>query len=438
VKPSISESVTADRESVEGPMEQGSLFAMAVSAMNEAADVIGLEDHVRSILAQPKNSIIVNFPVQMDNGEYQLFRAFRIQHNNALGPFKGGIRFHEDVALDDVRGLALWMTLKCSLAGLPFGGAKGGLKVNPHEVSHGELCRITRRMVFALAGNIGPNYDIPAPDVGTNGQVMAWMMDTYMNTSATLTHQAQLNVVTGKPIECGGSHGREKATGQGVVYVLDSLLPEVGLCADSCTFTLVGFGNVGSNTGKILCDKGATMLGVMDHAGCIADENGIDAHKLADYVRNNGSILGYPLAAEVSHDEFHRIRTDLFIPAALERMITPDIARILNAKVVVEAANGPTQPEAEPVLIDRGIHILPAILCNAGGVIVSYFEWVQNKNNETWTLAEVDRRLRLQYDDMCKRVRDAREQYNCSLRVAAYAVALERVGKVYTQRGIFP
>ncbi len=438
MKQSISEVVTADRDSVESAMEAGSLFAMAVNSVNETADVIGLEDYVRSILAQPKNSIIVNFPVRMDDGRFEIFRAFRIQHNNALGPFKGGIRFHEDVSLDDVRGLALWMTLKCSLAGLPFGGAKGGVKVNPRAVSKTELCRITRRTIFALGANIGPDYDIPAPDVGTSAQVMDWMMDTYMNLGSTLTGQSQLNVVTGKTLECGGSFGREKATGQGVVYVLDSLLPDIGLDVGACSYTMLGFGNVGSNAAKLLHDKGSKLLGVLDHAGCIADEKGIDAHKLSDYVAKHGSIKGYPDATEISHDAFYRIKTDMFIPAALERMISPEIAEILDTKVVVEAANGPTQPAAEPILLDKGIEVLPAILCNAGGVTVSYFEWVQNKNNETWTLDEVDRRLRRQYDGMCDRVHAAREQYKCTLRHAAYGVALARIGRVYNQRGIFP
>ncbi len=438
MKPSVSEHVTADIESAELPEVQNSLFAMAVRAMNNAAELVGLPDYVRSILSQPKNSIITNFPVKMDNGKYEMFRGFRIQHNNALGPYKGGIRYHPDVALDDVRGLALWMTLKCSLAGLPFGGAKGGVKVDPRAVSREELMKITRRFITALHTNIGPSYDIPAPDMGTNADVMVWMMDTYMNATAALSQQAQCGVVTGKTLECGGSLGREKATGQGVVFVLDSLLPEVGLDSNDCTFTLVGYGNVGSNTAKLLHEKGSRMLGAMDYAGCIADEKGIDAFELADHVSKTGSVAGFPGAQEVTRDEFYKIKTDLAIPAAMERMVTPEIAEMLNARVLVEAANGPTQPEAEPILEQRGIEVLPAILCNAGGATVSYFEWIQNKNNESWDMDKVDARLRRQYDGMCERVRSARQRYKCDLRSAAYAVALERIGTVYKQRGIFP
>jgi glutamate dehydrogenase (NAD(P)+) len=399
---------------------------------------------VRAILSQPKNSIIVNFPVAMDNGDYQIFRGFRIQHNNVLGPFKGGIRYHPDVSLDDVRALALWMTLKCSLAGLPFGGAKGGVRIDPRRVSQHELRKVTRRFTSALGTNIGPDYDIPAPDVGTNAQVMVWIMDTFMNTTSSLTRQSQLNVVTGKTLECGGSQGREKATGQGVVFVLEKLLPEIGIKLDGARFTIVGYGNVGSHTSKLLCERGAKLVGVLDHSGAIAVSEpaqggaGIDAVRLADYVARSGAIAGFPGADAVNHDTFYRIPTDLFIPAALERMVNEDIARKLKTRVVVEAANGPTTPGAELILLERGIDILPAILCNSGGVTVSYFEWVQNKNNESWTLDHVDGLLRRYINEMCDRVRRTRERYKTDMRMAAYIVALDRIRTVYNQRGIFP
>jgi len=438
LRASLAELVTADRSSVALAETEDSLFAMAVGTMNRAADLMGMPDYVRAILSQPKNSIIVNFPVKMDNGDYEIVRGFRIQHNNALGPYKGGIRYHEDVSLDDVNALALWMTLKCALAGLPFGGAKGGVKVNPREKSADELMRITRRFTTALGTNIGPDYDIPAPDVGTNAQVMVWILDTYMNTTAGLARSLPLSVVTGKTLECGGSHGREKATGQGVVDVIQQLLPEIGVQTKGARFALQGYGNVGSHTAKLLQDLGAKLVGVMDHSGAVADEKGIDAHKLADYVAKERAVAGYGGAGAVHLDTFYDLETDIFIPAALEKMVTVDIARKIKTRAVVEAANGPTEAKADPILESRGIAVLPAILCNAGGVTVSYFEWVQNKNNDTWSLEEVDRRLQRYVEGMCQRVRAAKKQYHCDLRMAAYIVALQRIGNVYKQRGIFP
>ncbi|HEY3245489.1 MAG TPA: Glu/Leu/Phe/Val dehydrogenase [Phycisphaerae bacterium] len=464
MKLSVSELVTADRQSLDEPELADSLYAMAVGTVNRAADLCHLDEYVRAILSQPKNSIIVNFPVAMDNGDYHVFRGYRIQHNNVLGPFKGGIRYHPDVSLDDVRALALWMTLKCSLAGLPFGGAKGGVKIDPRKVSQHELRKVTRRFTSALGTNIGPDYDIPAPDVGTNAQIMVWIMDTFMNTTSSLTRQSQLNVVTGKTLECGGSQGREKATGQGVVFVLEKLLPEMGIKLDGARFSIIGYGNVGSHTSKLLCERGAKLVGVLDHSGAIAAERGsgvggrgsgsvapspqppvpgpqsggIDAHRLADYVARTGAVAGFPGADAVDADTFYRLPTDLFIPAALERMVNEDVARKLKTRVVVEAANGPTTPGAELILLERGIEILPAILCNSGGVTVSYFEWVQNKNNESWTLDQVDSRLRRYVNEMCDRVSRTREKYKTDVRMAAYIVALDRIRTVYNQRGIFP
>ncbi len=438
MKASVSDRVSADVPLLESPDTADSLYAMAVGTMNRAADLCHLDDYVRAILSQPKNSIIVNFPVAMDNGHYEVIRGFRIQHNNALGPYKGGIRYHPDVSHDDVRALALWMTLKCSLAGLPFGGAKGGVKIDPRRLSLNELRKITRRFTSALGTNIGPNYDIPAPDVGTNAQVMVWIMDTYMNTTSTLMRQGAVGVVTGKTLECGGSQGREKATGQGVVFVLEKLLPQMGIDIKGCRFTITGYGNVGSHTSKLLCERGAKLMGVLDHSGAIASASGIDAFKLADYVARAGAIAGYEGADAVDHDTFYRIPTDLFIPAALEKMVNEEVARKLKTRVVVEAANGPTTPGAERILLEKGMEILPAILCNAGGVTVSYFEWVQNCNSESWTLEHVDGLLRRYVNEMCERVVATRAQYKTDMRMAAYVTALERIRTVYNQRGIFP
>ncbi len=435
---SVSEFVTSDPESAESEQAQGSLFAVAVRTMNRAAEMVAMEDYVRAILTQPKNSHIVNFPVKMDNGEYEIIRGFRIQHNNALGPYKGGIRFHQDVSLDDIRALSLWMTLKCSLAGLPFGGAKGGVRINPRKYSPQELTRITRRFTTAISSVIGPNYDIPAPDVGTNARTMVTIMDTYMNSTSSQQRQAVMHVVTGKTIECGGSRGREKATGQGVVDVIEEFAPELDLDLHKCSFSLVGYGNVGSNTAKLLYAKGAHLRAVLDHTGAIHHADGINAVELADWVKDHGGVKGYPHAQTVDMDTFCSTAVDLFIPAALERWVTEDVANKLNCRILVEAANGPTEPEADIILENKGVHVLPAILCNAGGVIVSYFEWVQNKNCEQWDEPTVDAKLAVYIKEMCERVRIVQRKHKCNLRLAAYGAALERLGAVYEQRGIFP
>lgn len=415
-----------------------SMYDMALDRLYRAADLMRLPDVVRDILSAPRNTIIVNFPVRMDDGRYRMFRGYRIQHNNLLGPYKGGVRYHADVSHDDVKALALWMTLKCSLAGLPFGGAKGGVAVDPFSLSRAELERLTRRFTHTLGTNIGPDYDIPAPDVGTNAQVMAWMLDTYMNTTGAHNKQATLSVVTGKSVECGGSEGRDKAVGQGIVYVLRQLAPELHIDLKQCTFSVLGFGNVGSHTARLLAEAGARLVAVCDHNVALAKPEGFNVRKLFEHAEHHRTIAGFEEGREISREEFYATPVDLFIPAALERMITAPIARTLQARVVVEGANGPTTPEADDILTERGIAILPAILCNAGGVTVSFFEWVQNRNLEHWPLSLVDARLKEKMISMCTRVRAARAKYECDLRTAAHIVALERIATVYAQRGIFP
>lgn len=414
-----------------------SLYHQTISAILLAAELLELPHHLQLILAQPKTEIIVHFPVLMDDGQFKLFKGYRVQHNNVLGPYKGGIRFHPNVSLDDVKSLAALMTMKGSLAQLPFGGAKGGVQVDPRKLSTGELMRLTRRFTSALGNNIGPDHDIPAPDVGTNAQIMAWMADTFIQFDS---HQRSngLGVVTGKPLEFGGSQGREKATGQGLVYVLEELLPELEMKLDNITYSLIGFGNVGSWTGRLLAQRGAKLRAVMDHTGAIVHDHAIDTSALTQHVQTTGGVAGFPGGQSMTAEQFYSLQVDLFIPAALEQMIDLPQAKQLNCKVVVEGANAPTTPEAERLLLSRGIAVLPAILCNCGGVTVSYFEWRQNRQAETWDEHTVDQQLHRHMSDAATRVKAAARHFKCDLRTASYCAALEQIGKVYRLRGIFP
>ncbi|MEO0482255.1 MAG: Glu/Leu/Phe/Val dehydrogenase [Planctomycetota bacterium] len=435
------------------PEDPDNLYTQTVATMLRAADIIGVRHRVKIILAQPKNEIMVHFPVKMDDGHHKLFKGYRVQHNNALGPYKGGLRFHEDVHLDDVKALAFLMTMKCSLVRVPFGGGKGGIKCNARDLSPDELMRVTRRFTSAIATNLGPDYDIPAPDVGTNAQVMAWIADTYMNISGTAGRgQNGLSVVTGKPIEMGGSLGREKATGQGVVDVLREMLPEIGIPIEGMRVSVLGFGNVGSWAARILQDLNAKVVAIADHTGQIRNDEGLDCHALAEYAAANRGIAGFEShdtitgsgrhtaqgATAVSLEDFYKTPVDVFIPAALEQMIKAPEAELINAKVIAEAANAPITPAGDRILMKRGVEILPAILCNAGGVTVSYFEWVQNKSAVTWDAEHVDRELNRHMVMAARRTNLARQRFQCDLRTAAYIAALEHIGNVYDVRGIFP
>ena len=416
-----------------------SLFATALDQFNRGADLIDLPDDLRSILSQPKNEIIVNFPVRMNDGTYRVFRGYRIQHSNLLGPYKGGVRFHNMVDLDEVKALASWMTWKSALCDIPFGGAKGGISFDPPVLETDELERVVRRFTHALGSNIGPDHDIPAPDLGSNAQSMVWMMDTYANSTGATERQNVKRIVTGKTLETGGSPGREKATGQGVVFCLQHWADEVGFDLVGATVSIQGFGNVGSATGRILQVHGARLVAVADHGGSITDEDGIDAFELADWVREHGSVAGFPSAMWIDDEDFWSVPADLLVPAALENQVTAEHAGRIQARVVVEAANGPTTLEAEKILAQRGIDVLPDILVNAGGVVVSYFEWLQNRSAERWDLEDVDFKLRETLWKACDAVVDIRKELEIqSRRDAAYAVALRRLQVVYKQRGIFP
>jgi glutamate dehydrogenase/leucine dehydrogenase len=413
-------------------------FKVVQKYLEEASKVAEIPDYISTILSQPKNEIIVNFPVRMDDGSIRLFKGYRIQHNNLLGPYKGGIRYHETVTLDDIKALAAMMTWKCALMNLPLGGGKGGIKFNPNQVSRDELQRITRRFFHALGSNIGPETDVPAPDVGTDGKTMAWAMDTYMNTVGQLSKQAVKGVVTGKPVACGGTLGREKATGQGVVHCITEWAEEKDFDLGGSTLIVQGFGNVGSHTAVILSKLGASTIAVGDHSGYMYNPEGFNPHKLQDYVKKNRSIAGYPGGKVISREEFFKIKADIFIPAALEAQVGPEEANSLQVRLVAEGANGPCTPEGEKALLDRGIDIIPDVLANAGGVTVSYYEWVQNKRSESWTLDEVDGRLEKAMKRAYREVVEMSRQKKCSLRVAAYAVALQRISAAYGEREIFP
>lgn len=415
-----------------------SLFHQVVEQVLVAADLAALPHHQRIILAQPKNEVMVHFPVLMDDGHHRLFKGYRVQHNNALGPYKGGLRYHHRLALDDVKALAVLMTMKCALAGLPFGGAKGGVKCSPRELSEGELRRVTRRFCSAISHQIGPHYDVPGPDVGTDAQVMAWFADTYAQMTPEHSRQDSLGVVTGKPVGFGGSHGRDKATGQGLVEVLDAMLPELGLDASTISFSVLGYGNVGSWTARLLAARGARLVAVLDHTGAIREDRGIDADALEAHVRRRGGVEGFAEATAIDEASFYGTEVDLLVPAALEQMIDASKAAQIKAAVVAEGANAPTTPEGDAVLMQRGVEVLPAILCNAGGVTVSYFEWVQNRTATWWSAEEVDRRLRGHMHAAVERVTIARRRHDCDLRTAAFAAACARIGEVYSLRGVFP
>jgi len=413
-------------------------FKVIQKYIDEGCSVVDVPEYVRTILSQPKNEIIVNFPVRMDDGSIKLFKGYRIQHNNLLGPYKGGMRFHESVTLDDAKALAAMMTIKCALMNLPYGGGKGGIKFNPNSVSRTELQRVTRRFFHALGANIGPETDIPAPDVGTDSRIMAWAMDTYMNSVSQGDKQAVKGVVTGKPVASGGTLGREKATGQGLVHCITEWAKDCNFQLGGATMTVQGFGNVGSHTAAILSKLGVSLIAVGDHTGYLYNPEGFNPYKLQEYVKRNRSIDGYPAGKKVGREEFFKIKADIFVPAALEGQIGIEEGQMLQVRLVAEGANGPCTPEGEKVLLDRGIDILPDTLANSGGVTVSYYEWVQNKRSESWTLEEVDERLEKAMKRTYREVADMARDKKCSMRLAAYAVAIQRIGQVYAEREIFP
>lgn len=415
-----------------------SLFENVIKQFNKAASLMGLDSNIGKILSKPQNEISVNFPVRMDDGSVEVFTGYRVQHNSARGPFKGGLRYHPSVDIDEVRALAAWMTWKTALTNIPFGGAKGGIQIDPSKYSSDELQRITRRFTYALGDNIGPEYDIPAPDMNTNPQIMAWILDTYLSTVPPHARQNCTHVVTGKPVVSGGSQGRDKATGQGIVYLIEAWAKDHALDLNNSSYTLQGFGNVGSWTARLMKPLGAKLLAVEDHTGAIANPNGIDPDHLLEHTRARGGVRGYANSSSIDHVELLKTKADFFIPAAMENQITASTAPLLNVKMVAEGANGPTNLEGEAILEQRGIEVLPDFLCNAGGVIVSYFEWLQNKRSEYWDLEEVDTKLRKKILSAYRSVRETSAKFKTDWRTAAYIVAIQNLETVYKDRGIFP
>ncbi len=405
---------------------------------NKAADLMGLDPNIRTILAKTTNEVEVNFPVKMDDGRIEVFTGYRVQHSNVLGPYKGGLRFHPAVNIDEVRALATWMTWKSAIADIPLGGAKGGIQIDPSKYSRQELERITRRFTYALGNTIGPEYDIPAPDVNTNPQIMAWILDTYLSTVPPTERQRSVHVVTGKPIESGGSLGRDKATGQGVVFTIEAWAKDKGFNLKDATYTVQGFGNVGSWAAKLLKPHGSILIAAEDVTGAVYDPRGMDPDALTEHVKKTGGVAGFAGSKSIDHKTFLGTKCDIFIPSALENQITAETAPLLDTKLVAEGANGPTDPDGDRILGEKGIDVLPDILCNAGGVIVSYFEWLQNKRSERWELEEVDTKLSKKILRAYEKVRDTAKHYKTDWRTAAYIVALARIEKVYRERGIFP
>jgi glutamate dehydrogenase (NAD(P)+) len=424
----------AERMLEPGSEWHSELYRVAVDQFRRAADLLGLEDEIRARLLQPRRSLVVNFPVRLDDGVVESFTGYRVQHTLTMGPMKGGFRYGPGVSLGECAALAMWMTFKCAIVGLPFGGAKGGVRCDPNRLSDGELERVTRRYASEIFPIIGPDRDIPAPDVATGEREMAWFMDTY---SQQVGHPVP-EIVTGKPLVLGGTEGRDIATGLGIVFCLEELMETAGERLDTQRVVVQGLGNVGGTVVRELAQRGATIVGVSDVTGGVADPDGLDAAPVEAWVAEHRFLRGYPHGTDVGRVEILEQPCDILIPAAVEQQITAENAGEIQARWVVEGANGPTTPEADEILASRGIEVLPDVLANAGGVTVSYFEWVQDQQKLAWHGAEVAARLRLQLDDAFVRVRNAREQHGTDWRTAAQAVAIERVAAASRLRTIYP
>ncbi|HEK8960444.1 TPA: NAD-specific glutamate dehydrogenase [Clostridioides difficile] len=412
------------------------VFEMAQSQVKNACDKLGMEPAVYELLKEPMRVIEVSIPVKMDDGSIKTFKGFRSQHNDAVGPTKGGIRFHQNVSRDEVKALSIWMTFKCSVTGIPYGGGKGGIIVDPSTLSQGELERLSRGYIDGIYKLIGEKVDVPAPDVNTNGQIMSWMVDEYNK----LTGQSSIGVITGKPVEFGGSLGRTAATGFGVAVTAREAAAKLGIDMKKAKIAVQGIGNVGSYT-VLNCEKlGGTVVAMAEWCKsegsyAIYNENGLDGQAMLDYMKEHGNLLNFPGAKRISLEEFWASDVDIVIPAALENSITKEVAESIKAKLVCEAANGPTTPEADEVFAERGIVLTPDILTNAGGVTVSYFEWVQNLYGYYWSEEEVEQKEEIAMVKAFESIWKIKEEYNVTMREAAYMHSIKKVAEAMQLRG---
>jgi glutamate dehydrogenase (NAD(P)+) len=410
------------------------VWEMAQGQLDEVARLVGLSESIHGFLREPRRILEVSVPTRMDNGVHKIFRGYRVQHNMSRGPGKGGIRFHPDVSLDEVKALAMWMTWKCALVNIPFGGAKGGVICDPKAMSNQELENLTRRFTSEISFIIGPDKDIPAPDVYTTPQIMAWIMDTY---SMQMGHSIPA-VVTGKPISIGGSLGRDKATARGCLFVVDEAAKALGLAAQGARVAIQGFGNAGMHAAELMSEGGYTIVAVSDSRGGVANAKGLDIARLILHKFETGSVVGFAGGERLSNKEVLEYDCDVLVPAALEKVITAENAPRIQAKIVAEAANGPTLPEADDILHERGIMVLPDILANAGGVTVSYFEWVQDLQENFWEEDEVNARLKRKMTRAFTETFEHAKRYKVNMRRGAYAVAVGRVAEATQLRGLYP
>ena len=412
-------------------------YENVVKVMEKAMDIGHINKDMFEIIKNPQRETKVYLPVEMDDGSVKVFKGYRVQHSNIRGPFKGGIRFHQDISLSEVKALSIWMSLKCAVANIPYGGAKGGIKVDPKTLSKRELKALTRRYTFAIAPLIGPDTDIPAPDVNTNSQTMAWVLDTY----SQLNGKPTPGVVTGKPVELGGSRGRNSATGRGVVISSSLLLKDYGKELKGTKVIIQGMGNVGANAARIFYHRGAVVRGVSDVSGAIYCPDGLDIEDISAFLETPGSLLKDYDAKGVVHITNKELLTsecDILVPAALENTITEEIAKEVRCKYIVEAANGPTTTEADLILEERGIPVIPDIFANSGGVIVSYFEWVQNIQELTWERDQVNSMLEGLMTKSYREIASVVSEFECTYRMAAYIVALRKLIYAEEIKGIFP
>ncbi|HSF50724.1 MAG TPA: Glu/Leu/Phe/Val dehydrogenase [Nitrososphaeraceae archaeon] len=410
-------------------------FQIALKQLEEAAKILNLDKGMFDVLSHPKRVLTVSIPVKMDDGSMRVFTGYRSQHNDARGPYKGGIRYHPDVTIDEVKALSMWMTWKCAIADIPYGGGKGGIICNPKEMSENELEKMTRRFAYMISDIIGPHTDIPAPDVYTGGKEMAWIMDTY---SALKGNFVQPELITGKPIPIGGSLGRNEATGRGLAYTVREAAKELGINMKESTTVVQGFGNAGQFSSKLVQDQGGKVIAASDTQGAIINSEGISADALMKHKKETGSVVGFDGSRSISNEELLETECTILIPAALENQITKNNAGKIKAKIVAEAANGPTTPEADEVLYKNGILVIPDILANGGGVTVSYFEWLQNLRRDYWTEDEVNHRLDKNITKSFHDVYDAHKKYNVDMRKAATLLAINRVAEATKIRGIWP